>query len=143
MILIGRNREALIGRSMEDHDVRKVIRFLRQDPVMFFETIIIVFEYCNQTNKCVSGLECFVLFLYSKPFFCWFKNDFPLNISSIQQFLFIFIVVCKFLLRRISFDCLWLNTYNLILFQVVDAVWDCKSEVIGPGAYRFKAEIGQ
>lgn len=27
--------------------------------------------------------------------------------------------------------------------QVVDAIYDCKSEVIGPGAYRFKAEIGK
>jgi hypothetical protein len=26
---------------------------------------------------------------------------------------------------------------------VVDAIYDCKSEVIGPGAYRFKAEIGK
>jgi hypothetical protein len=26
--------------------------------------------------------------------------------------------------------------------QVVDALYDCKSEVIGPGFFRFKAEIG-
>lgn len=26
--------------------------------------------------------------------------------------------------------------------QVVDAIYDCKSEVIGPGFFRFKAEIG-
>lgn len=26
--------------------------------------------------------------------------------------------------------------------QVVEGLYDCKSEVIGPGAYRFKAEIG-
>ena len=26
--------------------------------------------------------------------------------------------------------------------QVVDALFDCKSEVIGPGFFRFKAEIG-
>jgi zinc transporter 9 len=25
--------------------------------------------------------------------------------------------------------------------QVVEGLYDCKSEVIGPGAYRFKAEI--
>jgi hypothetical protein len=25
---------------------------------------------------------------------------------------------------------------------VVDALYDCKSEVIGPGFFRFKAEIG-
>lgn len=29
------------------------------------------------------------------------------------------------------------------LLQVVDAVYDCKSEVIGPGFFRFKAEIGK
>ena len=35
-------------------------------------------------------------------------------------------------------------TLILILFlQVVDAVYDCKSEVIGPRSYRFKAEIGK
>lgn len=56
VVLIGRNRESLLGRSMGEADVRKVIHFLRND-------------------------------------------------------------------------------------SVVDAVWDCKSEVIGPGAYRFKAEI--
>jgi hypothetical protein len=27
--------------------------------------------------------------------------------------------------------------------QVVEGLYDCKSEVIGPGAYRFKAEIGK
>lgn len=26
--------------------------------------------------------------------------------------------------------------------QVVDSLYDCKSEVIGPGFFRFKAEIG-
>lgn len=31
---------------------------------------------------------------------------------------------------------------SLYLWQVVDAVYDCKSEVIGPGFFRFKAEIG-
>lgn len=30
-----------------------------------------------------------------------------------------------------------------LLLQVVDAVYDCKSEVIGPGFFRFKAEIGK
>jgi solute carrier family 30 (zinc transporter), member 9 len=29
-----------------------------------------------------------------------------------------------------------------IFLQVVDALYDCKSEVIGPGFFRFKAEIG-
>lgn len=29
------------------------------------------------------------------------------------------------------------------LLQVVDSVYDCKSEVIGPGFFRFKAEIGE
>lgn len=31
---------------------------------------------------------------------------------------------------------------NLKFWQVVDALYDCKSEVIGPGFFRFKAEIG-
>lgn len=30
----------------------------------------------------------------------------------------------------------------LLFIQVVEGLYDCKSEVIGPGAYRFKAEIG-
>jgi hypothetical protein len=33
------------------------------------------------------------------------------------------------------------RTYNLFV-QVVEGLYDCKSEVIGPGEYRFKAEIG-
>ncbi|KAF5739217.1 hypothetical protein HS088_TW12G00419 [Tripterygium wilfordii] len=56
IFLIQRNRHALIGRAMDDHDTQKVLRFLKSDPV-------------------------------------------------------------------------------------VDAVYDCKSEVIGPGFFRFKAEI--
>ncbi|XP_059456847.1 metal tolerance protein C4 [Corylus avellana] len=56
IFLIQRNRHALIGRAMEDHDMEKVLHFLRNDPV-------------------------------------------------------------------------------------VDALYDCKSEVIGPGFFRFKAEI--
>ncbi|RID62560.1 hypothetical protein BRARA_E01625 [Brassica rapa] len=57
IFLIQRNRHALIGRAMDDQDMRKILHFL--------------------------------------------KND-----------------------------------------SVVDALYDCKSEVIGPGSFRFKAEIG-
>ncbi|CAL5375967.1 unnamed protein product [Camellia sinensis] len=57
VFLIQRNRHALIGRAIDDHDMERVLHFLRNDPV-------------------------------------------------------------------------------------VDAVYDCKSEVIGPGFFRFKAEIG-
>lgn len=32
---------------------------------------------------------------------------------------------------------------QIFLPQVVDSVYDCKSEVIGPGFFRFKAEIGK
>lgn len=32
--------------------------------------------------------------------------------------------------------------YIKFWWQVVDAIYDCKSEVIGPGFFRFKAEIG-
>ncbi|KAG6521604.1 hypothetical protein ZIOFF_018729 [Zingiber officinale] len=56
IFLIQRNRHALIGRAIDDHDMEKVLRFLKSDPV-------------------------------------------------------------------------------------VDALYDCKSEVIGPGFFRFKAEI--
>lgn len=56
IFLIQRNRHALIGRAMDDHDMEKVLQFLKKDPV-------------------------------------------------------------------------------------VDALYDCKSEVIGPGFFRFKAEI--
>ncbi|KAF5956963.1 hypothetical protein HYC85_004188 [Camellia sinensis] len=56
VFLIQRNRHALIGRAIDDHDMERVLHFLRNDPV-------------------------------------------------------------------------------------VDAVYDCKSEVIGPGFFRFKAEI--
>ncbi|MCH79803.1 metal tolerance protein C4-like [Trifolium medium] len=56
IFLIQRNRHALIGRAMDDHDMQKVLHFLKNDPV-------------------------------------------------------------------------------------VDALYDCKSEVIGPGFFRFKAEI--
>uniref|UniRef100_A0A2P2ILP6 Cation efflux protein transmembrane domain-containing protein n=1 Tax=Rhizophora mucronata TaxID=61149 RepID=A0A2P2ILP6_RHIMU len=56
VFLIQRNRHALIGRAIDDHDMEKVLRFLKSDPV-------------------------------------------------------------------------------------VDAMYDCKSEVIGPGFFRFKAEI--
>ncbi|GMN48133.1 hypothetical protein TIFTF001_017307 [Ficus carica] len=56
IFLIQRNRHALIGRAMDDHDTQKILQFLQKDPV-------------------------------------------------------------------------------------VDAVYDCKSEVIGPGFFRFKAEI--
>ncbi|XP_058728789.1 metal tolerance protein C4 [Vicia villosa] len=56
IFLIQRNRHALIGRAMDDHDMKKVLHFLKNDPV-------------------------------------------------------------------------------------VDALYDCKSEVIGPGFFRFKAEI--
>ncbi|KAF7814666.1 metal tolerance protein C4 [Senna tora] len=57
IFLIQRNRHALLGRAMDDHDMEKVLHFLKNDPV-------------------------------------------------------------------------------------VDALYDCKSEVIGPGFFRFKAEIG-
>lgn len=33
------------------------------------------------------------------------------------------------------------SRYGLFV-QVVEGLYDCKSEVIGPGEYRFKAEIG-
>ncbi|KAH1238127.1 Metal tolerance protein C4 [Glycine max] len=56
IFLIQRNRHALIGRAMDDHDMEKVLQFLKKDPV-------------------------------------------------------------------------------------VDSLYDCKSEVIGPGFFRFKAEI--
>ncbi|KAL9274771.1 Metal tolerance protein C4-like protein, partial [Drosera capensis] len=56
IFLIQRNRHALLGRAIDDHDMQKVMRFLKDDPV-------------------------------------------------------------------------------------VDSVYDCKSEVIGPGFFRFKAEI--
>ncbi|XP_020083108.1 metal tolerance protein C4 [Ananas comosus] len=56
VFLIQRNRHALIGRAIDDHDMEKVLQFLKSDPV-------------------------------------------------------------------------------------VDAIYDCKSEVIGPGFFRFKAEI--
>ncbi|GAB2268423.1 hypothetical protein Dimus_003385 [Dionaea muscipula] len=56
IFLIQRNRHALIGRAIDDHDMQKVMQFLKDDPV-------------------------------------------------------------------------------------VDSVYDCKSEVIGPGFFRFKAEI--
>ncbi|ESR40998.1 hypothetical protein CICLE_v10025586mg [Citrus x clementina] len=56
IFLIQRNRHALIGRAMDDHDMEKILHFLKNDPV-------------------------------------------------------------------------------------VDALYDCKSEVIGPGFFRFKAEI--
>lgn len=32
---------------------------------------------------------------------------------------------------------------DFLATQVVDALYDCKSEVIGPGFFRFKAEIGK
>nr|CAB3484094.1 unnamed protein product [Digitaria exilis] len=57
IFLIQRNRHALIGRAIDDHDMQRVLEFLKSDPV-------------------------------------------------------------------------------------VDALYDCKSEVIGPGFFRFKAEIG-
>ncbi|KAI3776800.1 hypothetical protein L1987_46590 [Smallanthus sonchifolius] len=57
IFLIQRNRHTLIGRAIDDHDMRRVFEFLKNDPV-------------------------------------------------------------------------------------VDSVYDCKSEVIGPGFFRFKAEIG-
>jgi len=57
IFLIQRNRHALIGRAIDDHDMQRVLEFLKSDPV-------------------------------------------------------------------------------------VDALFDCKSEVIGPGFFRFKAEIG-
>ncbi|KAM7257253.1 hypothetical protein ACFE04_012994 [Oxalis oulophora] len=56
IFLIQRNRHALIGRAMDEHDMEKVLEFLKRDPV-------------------------------------------------------------------------------------VDSIYDCKSEVIGPGSFRFKAEI--
>ncbi|CAN1139583.1 Metal tolerance protein C4 [Linum perenne] len=58
IFLIQRNRHALIGRAMDDNDMKKVLHFLKNDPV-------------------------------------------------------------------------------------VDSLYDCKSEVIGPGFFRFKAEIGE
>ena len=33
------------------------------------------------------------------------------------------------------------NTQNV--WQVIDALYDCKSEVIGPGFFIFKVEIGK
>lgn len=43
------------------------------------------------------------------------------------------VIVLPLLSHCMSFD----------LLKVVDAVYDCKSEVIGPGFFRFKAEIGK
>lgn len=33
IFLIQRNRHALIGRAMDDHDMEKVLQFLKNDPV--------------------------------------------------------------------------------------------------------------
>ncbi|KOM57720.1 hypothetical protein LR48_Vigan11g075300 [Vigna angularis] len=34
IFLIQRNRHALIGRAMNDHDMEKVLHFLKNDPVV-------------------------------------------------------------------------------------------------------------
>lgn len=33
IFLIQRNRHALIGRAMDDHDMEKILHFLKNDPV--------------------------------------------------------------------------------------------------------------
>lgn len=33
IFLIQRNRHALIGRAIDDHDMQRVLRFLKSDPV--------------------------------------------------------------------------------------------------------------
>lgn len=34
IFLIQRNRHALIGRAIDDHDMDRVLRFLKNDPVL-------------------------------------------------------------------------------------------------------------
>ena len=81
IFLIQRNRHALIGRAIDDHDMQRVLEFLKSDPVSLASLF----------------WNCLDAFSWS-----WFH----------------------------------------IFLQVVDALFDCKSEVIGPGFFRFKAEIG-
>lgn len=35
IFLIQRNRHALIGRAIDDHDMERVLQFLKNDPVCF------------------------------------------------------------------------------------------------------------
>lgn len=37
IFLIQRNRHALIGRAIDDHDMERVLKFLKNDPVKFAE----------------------------------------------------------------------------------------------------------
>lgn len=39
IFLIQRNRHALIGRAMDDHDMEKVLEFLKSDPVFFYSLL--------------------------------------------------------------------------------------------------------
>lgn len=86
IFLIQRNRHALIGRAIDEHDMQKVLHFLKNDPVL-------------------SLLQLFDL-------------------------------------TSISFISFLKSLRDMKFLQVVDALYDCKSEVIGPGFFRFKAEIG-
>lgn len=83
IFLIQRNRHALIGRAIDDHDMERVLHFLRNDPVRLPLVL---------NKKCYGDVR----------------------------------------VKQMEF-----------LLQVVDAIYDCKSEVIGPGFFRFKAEIGE
>lgn len=41
IFLIQRNRHALIGRAIDDHEMEKVLEFLKSDPVNILQTTIV------------------------------------------------------------------------------------------------------
>lgn len=43
IFLIQRNRHALIGRAIDDHDMERVLHFLKNDPVQFIFLFIVSF----------------------------------------------------------------------------------------------------
>jgi divalent metal cation (Fe/Co/Zn/Cd) transporter len=82
--------------------------------------------------------------------FCGFYSHMNLNATRIISYILPAMQVAIFLIQRNrqallgrSIDDLDMRrVINLLISDpVVEGLYDCKSEVIGPGAYRFKAEI--
>lgn len=57
IFLIQRNRHALIGRAIDDHDMERVLQFLKNDPVCFLSLFFHMMK-SKPINGVVTGCGC-------------------------------------------------------------------------------------
>jgi hypothetical protein len=60
IFLIQRNRHALIGRAIDDHDMQRVLEFLKSDPVSFGVIVLELLRsiFMKRISYFLAGCRC-------------------------------------------------------------------------------------